>query len=176
MMTPKQKIRARESLTTANHDYRKGLTSRAFFKTHNRMLSEDLVQDTFMKTWVYLVKGGKVDTMRAFLYHVLNNLIVDEYRKNKTISLDTLLDKGFDPSVDPTESLLNKLDGKALLLLIERLPQKYQKVIHMRYIQHLSLKEMALITGQPKNTVAVQAHRGLKKLKLLYKDFHKESQ
>lgn len=168
-MTPKQKVRLQQSLTTAHDDYQKGLTSRAFWKTQNRMLSEDLVQDTFMKTWMYLVKGGKVDTMKAFLYHVLNNLIVDEYRKRKTVSLDVLLEKGFEPSVDSSESFLDVLDGKALLILIQRLPHKYQKVMHMRYIQDLSLKEMALITGQSRNTVAVQAHRGLQKLKLLYK-------
>lgn len=38
----------------------------------------------------------------------------------------------------------------------------------MRYAQDLSLKEIALITGQSRNTVAVQAHRGLIKLKILY--------
>lgn len=32
--------------------------------------------------------------MKAFPYHVLNNLIVDEYRKRKTASLDDLLEKG----------------------------------------------------------------------------------
>jgi DNA-directed RNA polymerase specialized sigma24 family protein len=38
----------------------------------------------------------------------------------------------------------------------------------MRYVQDLYLKEMALLTGQSKKTLAVQVHRGLKKLKELY--------
>ena len=38
----------------------------------------------------------------------------------------------------------------------------------MRYIQDLSLKEMSLLTGQSRATLAVQTHRGLAKLKLLY--------
>jgi DNA-directed RNA polymerase specialized sigma24 family protein len=38
----------------------------------------------------------------------------------------------------------------------------------MRYIQDLSLQEISLITGQSKNAVAVQIHRQLEKLKLLY--------
>ena len=168
MVTPKEKKQSKDSLTTAHGSYEKGLKSRAFYKTSDNMLSDDLVQDTFMKTWVYLVKGGKIDIMKAFLYHVLNNLIVDEYRKRNAVSLDVLLEKGFEPGVDKSESMLNTLDGKALLLLIQRLPQKYQKVMRMRYIQQLSLKEMALVTGQSKNTVAVQAHRGLTKLRLLY--------
>ena len=140
-----------------------------FFKTHNHATGEDLVQDTFMKTWNYLVKGGKIDIMKAFLYHVLNNLIVDEYRKRKTSSLDVLVEKGYEPGADHTESLLNMLDGKTAILLIQRLPERYQKVLKMRYVQDLSLSEMSLITGQSKNTMAVQVHRGLEKLKLLYK-------
>ena len=41
--------------------------------------------------------------------------------------------------------------------------------MRMRYVQDLSLKEIALLTGQTANTIAVQLHRGLAKLKLLYR-------
>lgn len=167
-MTPKQKKKQEIILNTAHHDYEKGLNLHAFFKTSNHAIGEDLVQDTFIKTWKYLVKGGKIDIMKAFLYHVLNNLIVDQYRKHKTTSLDTLLEKGFEPSVGDSGRLFNVLDGKAAFLLIQSLPKKYQKVMRMRYVQELSLKEISLITGQSKNTIAVQVHRGLAKLKLLY--------
>jgi RNA polymerase sigma-70 factor (ECF subfamily) len=167
-MTLKKERQQQSLLTSAHHDYEKGLNAHAFFKVNNRATGEDLVQETFMKTWVYLVKGGKIDVMKAFLYHVLNNLIVDEYRKRKTSSLDVLLEKGYEPSADHTESLLNILDGKAAILLIQRLPERYQKVMRMRYVQDLTLAEMSLLTGQSKNTIAVQVHRGLEKLKLLY--------
>lgn len=168
MKALKQVTQLTKTLTNAHHDYQKSLGTYAFFKVHNQAVSQDLVQDTFMKTWAYLVKGGKIDTMKAFLYHALNDLIVDQYRKHKTVSLDVLFEKGFEPSADDSGRLFNILDGKAILLLIQRLPEKFQKVMRMRYMQDLSLKEMSLITGQSKNTIAVQAHRGLKMLKLLY--------
>ncbi|MGC9610867.1 MAG: RNA polymerase sigma factor [Minisyncoccia bacterium] len=168
MVTQNQEKQRRETLTVAHHDYERGLNLYAFFKIRERAISEDLVQDTFMKTWNYLVKGGKIEIMKAFLYHILNNLIVDEYRKHKTTSLNTLLEKGFEPSVSNPGRIFNILDGKAALLLIQRLPEKYQKVIRMRYVRDFSLKEISLITGESKNTVAVQVHRGLEKLKLLY--------
>ncbi len=156
-------------LTMAHGDYAKGLNAHAFFKTHNHSTGEDLVQETFMKTWKYLVKGGKIDIMKAFLYHVLNNLIVDEYRKRKTASLDVLIENGFEPGKDHTERLVNILDGKAAILLIQHLPERYQKVMRMRYVQDLTLSEMSLITGKSKNTMAVQVHRGLEKLKVLFR-------
>jgi RNA polymerase sigma-70 factor (ECF subfamily) len=169
MTTKKKKTEHEKMLTGAHREYEKGLNTYAFFKTHDHEIGTDLVQDTFLKTWMYLVKGGKIEVMKAFLYHVLNNLIVDEYRKHKTSSLDVLLEKGFDPSAgDSTERLLNTLDGKSAFLLIKNLPEKYQKVMHMRYEQDLSLKEMSILTGQSKNAIAVQLHRGLEKLKLLH--------
>ena len=167
-MTTKQNLQLQSIFTTAHKDYEKGLNSYALFKTHDSAIGQNLVQETFMKTWIYLVKRGQIDMMKTFLYHVLNNLIVDHYRKHKTSSLDTLIEKGFDPKADDHGRLFDFIDGKAAALLITELPFTYQKVVRMRYVQNLSLKEMALITGQSKNTVAVQAHRGLEKLKLLY--------
>ncbi|HEY4525656.1 MAG TPA: sigma-70 family RNA polymerase sigma factor [Candidatus Paceibacterota bacterium] len=169
MITPEEEKQQKEVLATAYHSYSKGLNSYAFFKINNQGVGEELVQDAFIKTWKYLLRGGKIDIMKAFLYHVLNDLVVDEYRKHKTTSLDILLEKGFEPSSGDSGHILNVLDGKAALLLIQRLPETYQKVMRMKYVQDLSLKEMSLITGQSKNTIAVQAHRGLGKLKRLYK-------
>ncbi len=148
--------------------YQKDLYSHAYYKVSNREVSKDLVQDTFMKTWDYLMKGGKVNTMKAFLYHILNNLIVDQYRKHKTSSLDVLVEKGFDPLVGDTDSDIDIFDGRKALLLIDQLPEKYYAVMHMRYTKDLSLEEMSCITKQPKNTIAVQVHRGLEKLKSMY--------
>ncbi|MFA7252508.1 MAG: RNA polymerase sigma factor [Candidatus Paceibacterota bacterium] len=167
-MTPKQTIDQQEILTIAHRDFQKGLNARAFFKLSDHALSESMVQETFMKTWLYLVKGGKIDLMKAFLYHVLNNLIIDEYRKRKTSSLDTLLEKGFEPSTGNSDPLINFLDGKTAIILIQRLPEIYRQVMRLRYVQDLSLHEISLVTGQSKNAITVQLHRGLKKLKVIY--------
>ncbi|MFZ3020002.1 MAG: RNA polymerase sigma factor [Minisyncoccia bacterium] len=167
-MTPTQETQRQGQLTDAHTSFNTALNAHAFFKVHDHKVGEDLVQDTFMKTWAYLVKGGEIEVMKAFLYHILNNLIIDQYRKHKTASLDELLESGFEPSENHSETLMNNLDGKAAMLLIHRLPFSYQKIMRMKYIQDLSLTEMSLITGQTKNTIAVKVHRGLEKLKILY--------
>jgi RNA polymerase sigma factor (sigma-70 family) len=157
-----------DTMTRAYADYGKGLCRHSLFKVHNQELSEDLVQDTYLKTWRYLVRGGKVEIMRSFLYHTLNCLIIDEYRKRRTSSLDVLIEKGFEPGEDKTETLVNQFDGKIALHLLEKLPEKYRIILHMRYSQQLSLTEMSALTGQSKNALSVQIHRGLSKLKVLY--------
>jgi RNA polymerase sigma-70 factor, ECF subfamily len=157
-------------LTVAHDDFKGALLRRAQFKTSDREVSEDLVQTTFLKTLLYLQRGGKIDMMRSFLNHVLGDLIIDEYRyrKNKVISLDTLMESGYEPSSSYEEKNISVLDGQGVVVLIPKLAPKYELVIRMRYLQGLSLKEMALITNQTQNTVAVQVHRGLIKLRKLY--------
>lgn len=167
-MTPKQEEQQRVILKSAHKDFNKKLNSYAFFRVNNSIVSEDLVQDTFKKAWSYLVKGGKIEIMKSFLYHILKDLIIDEYRKRKSVSLDDLMEKGFAPGEDNSERLTNILDGKQAILLIERLPEKYQKIMRMRYVEELSLAEMSLITGQSRKTLAVQVHRGLEKLRKIY--------
>jgi len=144
MMTKKQNDQRKIVLTQAHNDYAKGMNSYSLLKIHNRATSDDLVQDTFMKTWKYLARGGKIDIMKAFLYHILNQLIIDEYRKHKTTSLDVLLEKGYEPSVvDHSKRIFNVFDGKAALLLIQHLPAKYQTVMRMRYAQDLSQRNIS---------------------------------
>lgn len=167
-MTQKQQSEMNSTMTVAYHDFEKGLNKYSFFKVHDHQMGEDLVQDTFMKTLNYLYKGGKIDIMKSFLYHILNCLIIDEYRKRKTLSLDNLLENGFTVSTGKDERMVNILDGKRALILIARLPERYQRIMRMKYVQDLSLEEMSLVTGQTKNSIAVQACRGLEKLKILY--------
>jgi hypothetical protein len=48
----------------------------------------------------FIRKGGKIDTVRIFLNHILHNLIVDEYKKPKKVYLDQLQEFDFDPGSD----------------------------------------------------------------------------
>lgn len=154
--------------TMAYREYAQELIRHARSMIDSRELSEDLVQDAFVRMWLYLNKGGKVEKMRAFLHHVLNNVIVDMYRKHKSVSLDALLELGQEPSVDERERMFDIMDGRSAFALIDQLPSTYQSVLRMKYASGLSYQEISQETGQSKNTTAVQVHRGLEKLKLLY--------
>ncbi|MBY0310277.1 sigma-70 family RNA polymerase sigma factor [Patescibacteria group bacterium] len=168
IVTKRKTHKIQGEITMACDNYERALIRRALYKTNDYEMSKDLVQTTFLKTIQYLRKGGRIDMMRSFLSHILNALIVDEYRKKKPVSLDALLENGFEPGFDDSKSTENIIDGEQIIFLIPQLPRKYAEVIQMRYLKSLSLKEMALLTGQSENTVAVQVHRGLVKLRKLY--------
>lgn len=154
-------------LTVAHRKYKDALARYSYFKLRDRARSEDLVQDAFAKTWAYPAKGGQIIAIKAFLYRVLNNLIIDEYRKHKTASLDAMLENGFEPDMDE-ELPMSSADTDKVAADVNKLPNKYQKVVKMRYFDGLSLEEIADKTGQSKNSIAVQVHRGVRKIKSYY--------
>lgn len=156
-----------ELFTAAYRAHASELMRHARSMVNDYETSEDLVQDAFLKAWLYLARQGKINTMRAFLHHILNNLIVDGYRKHKTSSLDRLLERGYEPSGDDTDRLVDVLDGRRAFKLIDRLPATYRDVLRMKYERSLSYKEISRITGREQNTIAVQVHRGLEKLKAM---------
>lgn len=168
MLSKKEKIQLQMMMTIAHKEFEQDLLRHAHFRVSDRGRCDDLVQDTFLKTWVYLIKAGKITSMKPFLYHVLNCLIIDEYRKKKSVSLDALLETGFEPGDDHYERAVNMLDGRAAVDMISTLPIAYQKIMTLRHINDLSLSEIADETGLTKNLVAVKTHRGMDKLRALY--------
>lgn len=169
MTNKTNKEKNKEILAKAYRDHEQSLLKRSFYKVSNHELADDLVQTTFLKTWEYLLKNEKIDSIRSFLFHILNHLIVDEYRKNKNTSLDSMVESGFQVEFDDSERMFNQIDGKAAMLLIPLLDDKYEKVISMRFEEDMTIKEIAKATKQPDNTVVVQIHRGIDKLAILVK-------
>jgi RNA polymerase sigma-70 factor, ECF subfamily len=140
----------------------------AYFKTSSRETAQDLVQETYFKAWNYLQKGEDIKNPKAFFYRILNNLIVDEYRRKKETSLDVMRENGFDIGEVIQDRLEDRLDGEKAIKLLQKIPEKYREVIMMRYVEELTLKEMAEILNQTENAIAVKVHRGLRKIERLF--------
>lgn len=136
-----------------------------FFKVSNRELALDIVQETFTRTWEYISSGKEVTNIKGFLFKVANNLIIDEYRKKKVISLEALQEQsGFDaPTQDHKKTIFNA-EVDTVLAQIHKLDDKYKEVILMRYVNDFSPKEIASILGQSENAVSVRINRGIKKV------------
>lgn len=167
-----------KSFLDAFETYADDLFRHGLFRLSDRERARDLVQDTFMKTWEYVRAGNVVHTYRPFLYRTLNNLIVDEYRKKKTASLDAMLeaddvDEGMfeDLKTGSLDALVSELDARRLVSLLPRMPEKYRSVISLRYLDELKPKEIAQVLGESENVVSVRIHRGLAWLRTHYKEY-----
>lgn len=165
----------KENFLKAYDEYADALFRHCYFRLLDRELAKDLVQEAFIKTWEYITAGHDIQNMKAFLYKVTNNLIVDVYRKTKqerTISLSYLQDKGFEPpataltaAVETTVDVELKIEQVRGLL--DRLESRYREVIVMRYIDGLPPRDIAKALGTTENNISVRIHRGLKKLRQL---------
>jgi len=138
-----------------------------YFRVYNREAAKDLMQDTFARTWDYLRKGKEVQNLKAFLYKVANNLIIDEYRKKKEISLDGLQKNGFDVESPDQIKIVQEVENNHALKLVSKLEPHHRDIIVMRYVNDLTIKEIAEIIGQSENVVSVRINRGVKELKKL---------
>ncbi len=147
--------------------YADALFRHCYFRVYDRDLAKDLVQETFSRTWVYMTKGKKVENIRAFLYRVANNLVIDEYRKKQSLSLESLIEEGFSPKDESIPDPEQRLLGKEVVQKLEFLEESHRTVITMRFMDELSLKEIAAVLGLSENVVSVRIHRGIKKLQKL---------
>ncbi len=136
-----------------------------FFRTSQKEVATDLVQDTFVKTWAHIAQGGTINNLKAFLYRTAHNLVIDHYRGHRTDSLDALMDEGFDAGQDETGRWIDRLDGEQALALLSKLPKEYGEAVYMRYVEDLSNQEIADATGELPNTIAVRIKRGLAQLR-----------
>lgn len=150
----------------------------ALFQTSNKETALDITQDTFIKTWQYLQKGEEVENIRAFLYRVAKNLIIDYRRKKKSSSLDQILEAGTDFTEQPNvleekeDDFDRERDKEKILKTIDKIDEKYKEILLMRYVEEMSIKEIGDILEKSQNHISVMIHRGVEKLKKLLKDYN----
>ncbi len=156
----------------AFHQYNDALFRHAWMRISDREKAIDLVHDTFTKVWGYIRNGKEVEQYRPFLYKVLNNLIIDEYRRKRETSLDALFEKeGVDEGTFPelsestAETLAATMDGQQAFDLVGELPDTYKEILILRFVDGLGPKEIGELVEVSENVVSVRLHRGLKMLR-----------
>ncbi len=140
-----------------------------FHLARGREEAKDLTQETFSRAWKYMAGGHKVENLRALLYRIATNLIIDTIRRKRAISLDELTEKGFEIGTTQERELIEKkADINILLSCLSDLDQKYREVVVLRYIDDLAVNHIAEIIGETENNVSVKIHRALDKLREIF--------
>jgi RNA polymerase sigma-70 factor (ECF subfamily) len=137
-------------------------------RTRSRDQALDMVQETFTKTWDYLRGGKKLDQARGFLYRVAKNTIIDASRKKTNLSLDHLLEQEnhYEPSADlPLPEEVHHM--RDALHELVKLPEHHREILQLRFLQDLTLQEIAAIYQENENTISVRIHRALKQARNL---------
>lgn len=168
----------RSAFLEACEEHATPLFRHAYFRVSDRDRALDLTQETFFRAWNHLSEGGGIRQYKNFLYRVLHNLIIDEYRRKQHISLDALLENATTAaafelllSEGSVESAEADIDQHRLVACIhaafEQLPEQYRVVLTMRFIDDLSSREIGEVIGLSENAVAVRLSRGVARLRVM---------
>ena len=156
--------------TKAYDEFADAIFRYCYLRVSSREKAKDIMQDTFMKVWEYINKNdAEILNVRAFLYKTANNLIIDDYRKKKSVSLDELHEKGFEPASGGHQDIQNNAELAQAMKFISKLEPKKAELIIMRYVDDMSPREIAKIVGGTENSVSVSINRAMKKVKEIIK-------
>ncbi len=157
----------RERFLDVYDRYADAIYRHCFFRVFSKPRAEELMQETFLRAWEYLGKGSEVRNMKAFLYRIATNLIIDESRKRKEVSLEALAESSheFEPSSDGERDMERQVFIREIFEEFRRLGSGEQSLLVMRYVDDLDPKEIAEILGVSANNVSVRLNRALGKVK-----------
>lgn len=164
-MAPTRKIE--EEFISAYDELADSIFKHCYFRLSDRERAQEIVQEVFTKTWEYVSKGHAVENLKAFLYRSANNMIIDQYRKKKEYSLDALEEEGFEPAIDAYEMVGREVSTEYVVHFLDKLSPLYRHVVHLRFVDGFTPREIGDQLALSENVVSVRIHRGLKKLKAI---------
>ena len=137
--------------------------------TGNRAVSEDLVQEVFMRVLKYRAGYMGDSKFNVWLFQIARNAHIDHLRKQKT----TLpLDEQFaeTPGREPRPDAVYESGQEAELVrrALDRLPVQKRELLVLFRFQNHKLREIAELMGVQVGTVKAQVHRALKDLGRIY--------
>lgn len=148
-----------------------GLFRFALYRVSDREQATDIVEDTYLRFWQTLQKE-EVAEPRALLYRIARNLVIDWYKKKKSIPLATFAGENSTDKEVYMDMFAGNLIGAELLLEAKMVKEKiatldpiYREAVYLRFVEELSPREIAAILGESANVVSVRINRGVSLLK-----------
>lgn len=175
-MTSKREQTNSNNLEDIYNLYKRDVYSFFYFRTKNPHISEDLMQEVFLRVCrkIYLVR--KPDSLNFWIFKICNNTYKSYYKKHK-LELERTVDNDGDFEViesisDFTESALEFLikceDISRLATALEKLSKEEQLLIQLRYVEGKAFKEISFITGINENTLKARLYRSFEKCRRMY--------
>lgn len=143
-----------------------------FFKVGSREEAEDLAAAVFLKTWDYIgnneIKEHK--SLKSFLYKVARNAVIDHYRKKCQENNLLRADENTAAAVpDERQDIHRQLEIREEYSFIAEklfeLKDEYREVITLKYINEMSVAEIARSLDKSRGNVRVLIFRALRALK-----------
>src|SRR5215831_15555425 len=129
--------------------FRQYYTPLCFFANkiiNNRDEAQDIVQDCFVKLWDQKAFEDRPETVKSFLYLMVQNKCIDVLRKIKTRKAKEVQIKNMltDSNVEYFDEVVFAELTDKILSQIDQLPATMQQVIKKYYLEGKKCKEIAV--------------------------------
>jgi len=146
----------------------------ALSMTRNAQDADDLVQDTFVRAYQFIDKFQVGTNARAWLFRILTNLFINNYRRKKREPEKTSYDEMEDfflynrlqdayvsgKADTPESAVMGKIQVEAIQEAIGNLPDEYRDTVILADLNELSYQEISEILEIPIGTVRSRLSRG----------------
>jgi len=141
-------------------------------KVLDKTISEDLTSETFLNFVKSVKQNKQMQNPVCFLYGIARNIFLKflkrkyHYKDFVSIGID---ENKFESYIDNFTSEYEQTTTieEHLLKFLPKVPQKQRDILHKRFIEKMSLKEIAAFLGKNMNYVKTTQKRGIKSLRKL---------
>jgi len=127
-------------------------------------LSEDLTAQVFLRM-LEAIQGAKAwkTSFSGWLYRIAHNLVVDHFRRCSRTARISLEDAPplLAADGDPVEVADQRLASERLLLAIRQLTDDQAQVVILRFLEGLSIAEVASVMGRSEGAVKALQYRAV---------------
>jgi len=154
--------------------YLKQVFNFAFRLIGSKRDSEDITQEVFLKIWKNLKKFDFDKSFKTWLFSIARNTCIDYLRKRKDIPMSFFDDEyegnfiqdNLETDEPNSEEVIVFEENKKLIEdALKELSFVQKEIIIMKYVNELSLSEVAEIMNMPRETVKSHHRRGLLKMR-----------
>ncbi|HEX7586072.1 MAG TPA: RNA polymerase sigma factor [Patescibacteria group bacterium] len=152
--------------------YEKKLFSYIYRLVGNKEEAEDILQNVFVKTYRNIKTFDIERKFSSWIYRIAHNEAINflkKRNKKKFVSWEDIVaskDKMETKSNErsPIDIWIRKESAMEVNQAMDRLPEKYRKVLMLKYFSEKSYEEISKTIGSPVNTVGTLISRAKKKL------------
>jgi RNA polymerase sigma-70 factor (ECF subfamily) len=162
-----QKARScdRQALSAIYDDFHQPIYSYIYRRVGDVELARDLTADVFRRFLQAIhSKRGPNENLRAWLYRVAHNIIVDHHRRQQYRQHLPLEENIVRAGDDPVQAAELNLQAEKVRAALLRLTPDQQQVVALKFLEGMSNDEVAEITGKPVGAVKSLQHRALASL------------
>lgn len=138
---------------------------------HNGALSEDLVQNVFMRILKYKHTYTSESKFMTWMYHIARNVSYDDFKKHKSnrhsIELSKV-DNRLNADDDIQKEIISKENSATLKTALDKLSFDKREVLVLSKLKTLKYREVGEIIGCSEGAARTKVHRALNDLKDIF--------